>query len=219
MLAVLTFLTGGLTPVLIALTPGTASATSCGTAIPAGSSCTMTGTLNLTGGTLALTTSSSLTWTATLNGFDQSVSDVVAGDEQYTVNDATGTGAGWHVTMAATTFTNGSHTLADTGTLVAGTTSSIAATTDPTATCGANSTCTLPTDSTPYPVAITTAATSPSPSLIYDTAALSGLGEVVIGGSTAANPVGWWLNIPANTYYGSAGVYTSTITMEVISAP
>jgi hypothetical protein len=121
--------------------------------------------------------------------------------------------------MAATTFTNGSHALANTGTLVAGTTSSITATTDPTATCGTNSTCTVPTDSTSYPVAITTAATSPSPSLIYDTAALTGLGEVVIGGSTASNPVGWWLNIPANTYYGSAGVYTSTITMEVISAP
>jgi hypothetical protein len=219
MLAVLTFLTGGLAPALIALTPGTASATACGTAIPAGSSCTMTGTLNLTGGSLALTTSSSLTWTATLNGFDQSVSDVVAGDEQYTVNDATGTGAGWHVTMAATTFTNGSHILANTGTLVAGTTSSITATTDPTATCGTNSTCTPPTNSTTYPVAITTAATSPTPVLIYDTAALTGLGEVVIGGSTASNPVGWWLNIPANTYYGSAGVYTSTITMEVISAP
>jgi WxL domain surface cell wall-binding len=216
---VLAFLTGSLAPVVIALTPGTASATSCGTAIPAGSSCTLTGTLSLTGGSLTLTTPSSLSWADTLNGFDQSVADTVAGDEQYTVNDATGTGAGWHVTMSATTFANGSHRLADTGTLVACTTSSITGTTAPTDTCGSGSTCTLPTDSTTYPVAITTAGTSPSPFVIYDTAANTGLGEVVIGGSTQADPVGWWLNIPANTYYGSAGVYTSTITMEVVSAP
>jgi hypothetical protein len=216
---VLTLLTGGLAPVLIALTPGTANATACGTAIPAGSTCTLTGTLDLTGGSLTLTTSASMTWADTLNGFDQSVYDTVAGDEQYTVGDATGTGAGWHVTMSATTFTNGSHTLATSGTLVAGTTSSVTATTDPTSTCGASSTCTLPTDSTTYPVAITTAASSPTPSVIYDTAVNTGLGDVVIGGSTALAPVGWWLNIPADTYYGSAGVYASTITMEVISAP
>jgi hypothetical protein len=70
-----------------------------------------------------------------------------------------------------------------------------------------------------YPVAITTAATSPTPYTIYDTAASSGLGQVVIGGSTAANPVGWWLAIPADVYYGTGGVYTSTVTLEVISGP
>src|SRR5580658_7840843 len=172
MLAVLTFLTGGLAPVLIALTPGTASATSCGTPIAAGSNCTLTGTLDLTGGTLQVTSPASLSWADTLNGLNQSVVDVTAGDQQYTVNDATGTGAGWHVTMSGTTFTNGSHTLPDATTFSTnGSTTSATGTTAPTATCTA--TCSPPTDSTTYPVAITTAATSPTPFTIYDTAANS----------------------------------------------
>jgi len=216
MLAVLTFLTGGLAPALIALTPGVASAGACGSAVVAGTSCTMTGTLGVTGSTLTLTSPSSLTWAETLNGLDQSVVDTNAGDQQYTVNDATGTGAGWKVTMSATTFTNGSHTLLNTGTLSTnGSVSSISATTAPTATCSA--TCTLPTNpGLTYPVAITTADTSPTPSTIYDTAAASGLGQVVIGGSTASDPIGWWLQIPASVYSGS---YTSTVTLEVISGP
>ena len=215
MLAVLAFLTGGLAPALITLTPGVASAGPCGSAVAAGTTCTLTGSLGVTGGTLTLTSPSSLTWSETLNGLDQSVVDVGAGDQQYTVNDATGTGAGWHVTMSATTFTNSSHTLANTGTLSTnGSVTSISGTGAPTATCSA--TCTLPTNTTTYPVAITTAASSPTPSVIYDTSANTGLGQVVIGGSTASNPVGWWLQIPASVYSGS---YTSTVTLEVISGP
>ena len=215
MLAVLAFLTGGLTPALIALTPGVASAGPCGSAVAAGTTCTLTGSLGVTGGSLTLTSPSSLTWSETLNGLDQSVVDTTAGDQQYTVNDATGTGAGWHVTMSATTFTNSSHTLPNTGTLSTnGSVSSISGTSAPTATCSA--TCTLPTNTTTYPVAITTAATSPNPSTIYDTSAATGLGQVVIGGSAASNPVGWWLQIPASVY---SGTYTSTVTLEVISGP
>lgn len=215
MLAALTFLTGGLAPALIALTPGTASATSCGTAIVAGSTCTLTGSLGVTGSTLTLTSPSSLTWSETLNGLDQSIVDTTGGDQQYTVNDATGSGAGWKVTMAATTFTNGSHTLSNTLTLSAnGSSSSITGTTAPTAACGASATCTLPTDNTTYPVAITTAATMPTPSAIYDTSASTGLGQVAIGGSP--NPVGWWLQVPASVYSGS---YVSTVTLEVVSGP
>ncbi len=216
MLAALTFLTGGLAPALIALTPGTASATACGTAITAGSSCTLTGTLSLTAGSLTLTSPASLSWVATLTGVDLSLVDANASDQQYTVDDATGSGAGWHVTMSATTFTNGSHTLNDTGTLSTnGSLTSITGTTGPSATCTA--TCTPPTNTVPtYPVAITTAASSPTPSTIYDTSASTGLGQVVIGGSTATDPVGWWLQVPASVYAGS---YTSTVTLEVISAP
>jgi hypothetical protein len=67
-----------------------------------------------------------------------------------------------------------------------------------------------------YPVAITTAASSPPASDIYDASATTGLGSVTIGGSSAANPVGWWLNVPANTL---AGTYTSTVTVDIISGP
>ncbi|HEY6278177.1 MAG TPA: WxL domain-containing protein [Streptosporangiaceae bacterium] len=195
--------------------PVTAGATACGSQVPAGSNCTLTGTLTVTAGSLTLTSAASLTWAVTLNGLNQSAVDTTAGDQQYTVDDATGSGAGWHVTTAATTFTDGSHTLANSGTFVTtGSVTSISATTAPTATCAA--TCTLPTNSTTYPVAITTAASSPTPVTIYDTAASTGLGQVVIGGSASPNPVGWWLNVPASVVSGS---YTSTITMAIVSAP
>jgi hypothetical protein len=215
MLAVLAFLTGGLAPALIALTPGMASATACGTAIAAGTTCTLTGTLSLTAGSLTLTSPSSVSWSTTLTGLDQSLVDATAADQQYTANDATGSGAGWHVTIAATTFTNGSHTFPDTGTFSTnGSLSSMSSAAAPTATCTA--TCTLPTNTTTYPVAITTAATSPTPAVVYDTSASTGLGQVVIGGSTEPAPIGWWLYVPASAY---AGAYTSTVTLEIISAP
>jgi hypothetical protein len=215
---VLTVLAGGLTAGSVALLAGTAEAGPCGTAVAAGTSCTLTGTVGLTAGTLNLTSPASLTWAGTLTGVNQSLVDVIAGDQQYTVNDATGSGSGWHVSTSATTFTNGSHTFPDSGTFVTtGSVSSITATTSPSATCsGAVGSCTLPTNTTTYPVAITTAAAAPTPVLSYDTAVNTGLGQIVIGGSTATNPVGWWVNVPASA---SAGSYTSTITMAVISGP
>jgi hypothetical protein len=205
----------GLTAGSAALMPGTAGATACGTPVAAGSSCTTTGTVSLTAGSLTQTSPSSLTWTTTLNGSNQSLVDTTSGDQQYTVNDATGSGAGWHVTVSATTFTNGSATFANTGTFVTnGSVTSVTATAAPTATC--TGTCTLPSNLTTYPVAITTAASSPTPVTIYDTAASSGMGQIIIGGSAQPDPVGWWVNVPASA---SAGSYTSTITMEIISAP
>lgn len=201
----------------VVLNPATAFAAACGTSVPAGSSCTLTGTLTVTAGALTLTAPASLSWAATLNGTNQTVVDTTAADQQYTVTDATGSGAGWHVTVSATTFTNGAHTLANAGTFVnTGSVTSVSATTSPTAACAAAVSCTLPTNSTTYPVAITTAPTSPAAVTIYDTAAATGLGQIVIGGSTAANPVGWWVNVPANA---SAGAYTSTVTLAVVSAP
>jgi WxL domain surface cell wall-binding len=214
-LGVLVVLAGGLTAGSVALLPGTAMAGPCGTAIAAGTSCAMTGTVSLSAGPLTLTSPSSLSWSSTLTGLDQSLVDTNAGDQQYTVNDATGSGAGWHVTAAATTFTNGTATFPNTGTFVTnGSVTSVTSTSAPSATC--TGTCTLPTNSTTYPVGITTAAASPTPVTIYDTAAGTGMGQVVIGGSTAPDPVGWWVNVPASA---TAGSYTSTITMEIISAP
>jgi len=65
-----------------------------------------------------------------------------------------------------------------------------------------------------YPVAFTTAATSPTAVTIFDDAALTGLGSITVG--VGANPVGWWLNVPASAI---AGTYTSTVTLEIISGP
>lgn len=197
------------------LAPTAAQAVACGAAVAAGTDCTMTGTVTVSGGTLSLTSPSSLSWADTLDGLDQSAVDVTSGDQQYTVNDATGTGSGWHVTAAATTFATGSDSLPDSGTLeTTGSTTSASATAEPTGTCAA--TCTLPNDTTTYPVTITTAASAPTPVTVYDAPANSGLGKVIIGGSAAAAPVGWWVNIPANAI---AGTYTSTLTLAVVSAP
>jgi alpha-tubulin suppressor-like RCC1 family protein len=165
-------------------------------------------------GALTLTSPSSLTWAVTANGSNQSVVDSNSGDQQFTAADLTGSGAGWHITVSATTFTSGTHTLPNAGAAdFTGSTTSLASTA-PSATCVGS--CTLPTDTTTYPVAITTATSSPSTYTVYDTSAGTGEGTMTIGGSSAANPIGWWVQVPASA---SSGSYTSTVTLEMVSAP
>jgi hypothetical protein len=160
---------------------------------------------------------SSLTWAATLTGLDQKIVDTVPDDQTYSVTGATGNGAGWHVTTSATHFTTGGVTLANVGTLSAnGSVSSQSSTSAPTAACHSGSTCTLPTNTTTYPVAITTAASSPTAFTIYDAGAATGLGMIDIGGSAQPNPVGWWVSLPSTVL---AGTYTSTNTMQIVSGP
>jgi hypothetical protein len=209
-------LTGG----SVLLGAGAAQAAACpvppGTT-PAGTACTIVGTLTMTGGTLTLIAPPALGWTETVNGADQHLVDPTVADQTYQVNDATGTAPGWHVTVAATQFTTAAplHVLGNTGTFA--TNGSLTAMTDataPTAACFAGSTCTLPTDTTTYPVAITTGA-AVTPVNIFDASALTGLGSITIG-SPGAAPVGWWLNVPGNTI---TGIYTSTVSLELISGP
>jgi WxL domain surface cell wall-binding len=208
-------LTGGVGASALA-TAGTAQAAACGSATPAGTACTLTGTLGVLAGTLNLTSPTALAWSATGSGLDQQVVDPTSAHQSYLVNDATGSGAGWHVTVSATTFTTGTLTLPNSGTFATtGSVSSEAATTAPTAACSVSSTCTLPTDTTTYPVAITTAPTTPTAVTIYDSSAATGLGSITIGLPGAA-PVGWWVAVPANAV---PSTYTSTVTLEVLSAP
>jgi putative surface cell wall-binding protein len=206
---------------------GSADAAACpGTPVAAGTTCTDTGTLNFTAGVLNLTVPTALTWAGTGNGLNQYLVDATTAHQAYIVDDATGSGAGWNVTVSATTFTSTSPaaTLPNTGafatngalTLTAGALS----TTAPTASCTvgvSGNTCTLPTDSSvTYPVIMNTAATTPTVYKIYDALAATGLGSITIGLPGAA-PVGWWVTVPANTVPSTA--YTSTITLEVITAP
>jgi len=187
----------------------------------AGASCSLPGTLTLGAGTLNLTTSdNTLAWSAALTGSDLNLVDASTPDEIYTVVDASGAAAGWHVTVAATTFTTGTVTLANTGTF--STNGSLTSKTTagyPTAACTAGSTCTVPTHTTApttFPVAITTATSGPTPYVIYDANAGTGIGSIAIGGSASPAPVGWWLTVPGNT---TPGTYTSTILMAVVSTP
>jgi alpha-tubulin suppressor-like RCC1 family protein len=162
---------------------------------------------------LDMTTPTSLTWSSTETGIGQSIVDGISGDQQITVGDSSGT-TGWHITLTATTLTTGTHTLPNTSAMdFTGSTSSIASTAPSTACVGS---CTLPTNTTTYPVAITTAASSPGTYTIYDTSASTGVGVVTIGGSSATNPIGWWINVPASAYAGS---FTSTVTLELVSGP
>lgn len=197
----------------------TAQAAVCpGTPVPTGTTCTATGTLTFTAGPLSLLSPIALTWAGTGNGLNRQLVDATTADQTYTVNDATGSGVGWNVTVSATTFTSTTPaaTLADSGTFSTnGSITSATVTTAPTATCSPGATCTLPTDTTTYPVAITTAATTPTAVKIYDTSVNTGLGSIVIGLPGAA-PVGWWVAVPANAL---PATYTSTITLEVVSAP
>jgi hypothetical protein len=188
-----------------------AHAATCTTGTP----CTMTGTATLGTGTLSLTTPNSLGWTTVLTGAAQNLVDPTAADQALTVNDATGSGAGWNVTVAATTFTNGTSTLADTGTFsVNGDTTAQASTTGPDAVCTTPGDCTVPTGNTAiYPLPIVTAVTAPTPVTLYTSAAGSGLGSVLIG---SLHAIGWWLTLPGSV---AAGAYTSTIDLNVVSGP
>jgi hypothetical protein len=192
--------------------PAAAATPTCSPSTPA-SSCTMSGSFGLTTGSLGVAAPASLTWSAALTGYNLTVVDPT--DTTYTADDSTGTGGGWDITAAATTFTAGTHTLANSGTFsTTGSTSSAAATTAPSDVCASNATCVLPTESSvTYPVAITTAASSPTPVKIYNATSNTGMGAVTIGSTT---PVGWWLTVPASASYGT---YTSTITLAMNTGP
>jgi hypothetical protein len=197
------------------LAAGTARAAACGPATPTATPCTLTGTLGVAAGTLNLTSPVALAWATSANGNDQQLVDTSGSHQSYIVTNTSATGAGWHVTISATTFTSGANTLPNAGTFVTnGSITAEAATTAPIAACSAAVTCALPANTTTYPVAITTAASAPTPVTIYDTSAGTGRGSVTIG--IGANPVGWWTNVPATA---GAGSYISVITMQIISGP
>ena len=210
-------LTGGVGACV--LLGGSAQAAACpGTPVVAGTACTDTGTLTFTGGSLNLLSPIALTWAGTGNGLNQQLVDATTAHQSYVVDDATGSGAGWNVTVSATTFTSISPaaTLVNAGTFSTnGSITSAVATTAPTGACTSGATCTVPTDTSVYPVAMTTAATTPTAYKIYDTSAATGLGSITIGLPGAA-PVGWWVAVPANAV---PATYTSTVTLEVLTAP
>ena len=179
------------------------------TATPAvsASTCTPTGTLSLKGGGLLATLPGELGWTGALTGEDQDVRDT--DHTSVEIDDLTGTGAGWHLTASATTFTGqtSSHTLAADALRVNGSTDPAVMTTAPAATCVQTGKCTVPahtTRSVTYPVKVDS-----STPIIYSADAGSGLGKITLG-------LDWWVHIPAAAY---ADTYTSTITLAVVSGP
>ena len=196
--------------------------------------CVITGSADLTAGVLNGSFPGSLTWSRTLSGANQNVADIAAGHQGFTVDDATTTGRLARQRVRHDLYLHRhqhAHPLCDYrdasghGNVLrqrehyrpdghhspkpelhrdrrlygAGT----AAGQQPN-----------------FPVAVTTAAATPTAVTIYNAVATTGVGSVDIGQTggnlTATNPVGWWIHVPGTTKPGS---YTSTIDLTVISGP
>ena len=214
-------LVAGMTGASLALASNPAGAAACGT--PNISTCTATGTLTVTPGNLTFTTPASLAWTSLLNGVAQSVVDTRPGDQVATVDDASGTQAGWTVSVTATTFTNSAfttnNTLPDAGTFsLTGSVTSPTSPASPTFACVVVNTCVVPIheNNIIYPLLIPTSPTGTVSTEIGDAIVGTGVGNIQIGGSTAAAPLGWWLNVPGTALAGS---YVSNLTATVSSGP
>jgi hypothetical protein len=210
---------GGALTLTAASSAGAAACPGAATA-PFAQTCDMDGTLTMTAGALGLEPPATLAWAETMDGTDQQLIDT--SDTTYSVQDATGSGAGWNVTASATTFTgttDPANVLPDGSLSTNGSTGTEAATLAPSAPCATGSTCTPPTETgITYPVTITTAG---SPWSIYNATAGTGAGTFLIGGSSTvpavtAVPVGWWLSVPGNV---AEDTYTSTITLAIFSGP
>jgi hypothetical protein len=153
------------------------------------------GTATITGGTLAMTAPTSVAFSATLTGANQST----GASQAIGVNDSTGTGTGWNVTLTSTTFTVGALTLPDNN--VTDTAASGA--------CDSGVSCTLATNSTSYPLTVPSATTAPTAVKILNSAANTGLGAQT------------WTHSMSLALLASAkaGTYTSTWTYSLVSAP
>jgi hypothetical protein len=151
---------------------------------------TLTTTATITGASgISLNAPATAAFSKVLDGTDQSATYSPA----IGIVDARGTGAGWKLTVAATTFSDGTHTLAP-GTI-----------TGATQACHAGSSCTAASNSiTGYPLTLGTTAAS-----VFNAALLSGLGQIDLTPTFS-------VAIPGNAY---AGTYTSTVTLAATTGP
>ena len=152
---------------------------------------TLTATATVTGTAgISLNLPSNPSISSTLDGTDQTASySPVLG-----VVDARGPGAGWNLTISATSFSDGSgHTLAP-GTVTAAAQA-----------CHTGSSCTAATSSgITYPLTITGTAAK-----LFNAAANTGLGKIDVTPTIQ-------VSIPGNAY---AGTYTSTVTLAAATGP
>jgi hypothetical protein len=133
----------------------------------------------------------------TLDGTDQTPTYTLP----MTVNDATGSGTGWNVTVTSTTFSTGGglpKLLSTSASTVTATSSSCA-----------SGTCTNPTNSIGYPLGVPAGSSPPTAVKLFNAAANTGMGKFTVTPTVQ-------VSIPANTY---AGTYTSTVTVAVVSGP
>ncbi len=157
-----------------------------------------TASVTMTGGSLSVTPADVTLSGVTLDGTDKTSTSAYTANA-WTAEDARGTGVGWNVTIDATDFTSGGHTInisaADQKFKIAEANISVIA---------GN---TAPTSSV---ATLTDIPEAPAAALKIVSAAVdAGMGEYNI-------PPNFSLMVPAETY---AGTYTSTITVSAVSAP
>lgn len=167
---------------------------------------------DLSGGTMSISAPSSLSFAVTLSGSNQSLDQPVT----LGVDDNTGTGDGWNVTVVSTPLETSATTpvVIGSGATVAvnGASSSATATTAPAANDNGSGTYTAPTSNTGvYPLTVpgVHGAISPTPATVYTAAAGSGLGQFNLAGDV-------WLSVPANAL---AGNYAGTFTWAIAVGP
>lgn len=147
-------------------------------------------------GNLALSLPSNPSISSTLDGTDQTASYSLA----LGLNDVRGSGAGWNMTVTSTSFSDGTHTLANNSSTIA----SLAVA------CLSGGTCTNPTNAISYPLGVPAAAGSaPTAVKFFNAAANTGMGRFTVTPSID-------VAIPGNAYAGS---YTSTVTIAAVSGP
>jgi hypothetical protein len=149
-------------------------------------------TVTISGGTLSVTAQSIGFGTVTLNGTDQTVFD---GDATlWQAKDPTGTGSGWHVTIAAADFSDGTHTIAASNfkaKLADATILTVAGNTAPASSLTAYT------------------ALSTTPQTFLSAAANQGMGTYTFVPDFS-------LDVAAETF---AGTYTSTVTVAIVAGP
>jgi hypothetical protein len=164
--------------------------------VPAGAMAGTSSSGDVIGSTLDLTAPGSANWAGgvTLNGLDQTASFSIP----TTLNDKTGTGDGWNMTITSTRFDNGGKQLPANASTITGVTS----------TCVNGSTCTDPDNSVGYPLTVPAGA-SANPVAFVNADVDTGMGQFTVTPSVN-------VSVPANSY---AGTYTSTLTLAATSGP
>lgn len=144
-----------------------------------------------------VTAASPPSFALTLNGSDQATSYTLP----LVVTDATGSGAGWNLTITSTTFADGGgHTFPSSASTITGATSG----------CATSSTCTLPANNVADSnLALPAGATPPSAVKFFNATASTGRGTIDVNTTVQ-------VSVPANV---RAGSYTSTVTVSAVSGP
>lgn len=158
-----------------------------------------TATANVLAGTLSVASSAAPSVSVTLNGSDQTPDYSLP----LSAVDATGSGAGWNMTVTSTQFSTGGaspKTLPTDASKMRDRTSACAI-----GTC----TNTANTIDFPPPTNIPAGSTPPAPVKFFTTPVNTGMGSFTVTATVR-------VTIPANAY---AGVYTSTLTVAVVSGP